>query len=67
MFSDADLLGTPVRVIVSPRNMSEGIVEISTRDKTIQLKTPLDNAAAKIQEIIRILYAAINEKVRERQ
>ncbi len=67
MFSDADLLGTPVRVIVSPRNMSEGIVEISTRDKTIQLKTPLENAAAKIQETIRMLYAAVNEKVRERQ
>lgn len=66
MFSDADLLGTPVRAVVSPRNMSEGVVEISTRDKQVQLKVPLEHAASKIREIIDGLYAAINEKVHSR-
>ena len=32
MFSDADLLGVPLRVIVSPRNMKEGAVELAARD-----------------------------------
>ena len=26
MFSDADLLGCPVRVVVSPRNLAEGLL-----------------------------------------
>lgn len=29
MFADADLLGIPLRVIVSPRNMKQGIVEVT--------------------------------------
>ena len=35
MFSDADLLGVPFRVVVSPRNMKGGIVEIASRDKSL--------------------------------
>ena len=31
-FSDADLLGVPVRVVVSPRNLKESVVEVSTRE-----------------------------------
>ena len=34
MFSDADLLGVPVRVIVSPRNLKAGKIEIALRDKS---------------------------------
>ena len=33
MFSDADLLGVPIRVIVSPRNLKESCCEIAARDK----------------------------------
>lgn len=33
MFSDADLFGCPVRVIVSPRNLKAGQVELASRDK----------------------------------
>ncbi len=44
MFSDADLLGVPVRVIVSPRNMKEGLCEIVTRDKKISEKVRVDDA-----------------------
>ena len=42
MFSDADLLGVPVRVIVSPRNLKEGCCELVTRDKSVSLKKPVE-------------------------
>ncbi len=35
MFADADLLGVPIRVVVSPRNIKNDQIEISTRDKSI--------------------------------
>ncbi len=52
MFSDADLLGVPVRVIVSPRNIKEHCCEIVSRDKCFALKEPLDSTKEKILEII---------------
>ena len=58
MFADADLLGVPVRVIISPKNLKEGVIEITTRDKSIQITAPLDHAMAKLKEIIADLYAA---------
>ncbi len=44
MFADADLLGVPLRVIVSPRNMKQGIVELVSRDKTLNKQVKLDEA-----------------------
>ena len=35
MFADADLLGVPIRIVVSPRNLKENKLEISTRDKSV--------------------------------
>ncbi len=55
MFSDADLLGVPVRVIVSPRNMKESCCEITARDKSFSHKVPLDRAQEKISEIVKEL------------
>jgi prolyl-tRNA synthetase len=52
MFSDADLLGVPVRVIVSPRNMKEQCIEITTRDKKISMKVPLDQTIEKIVNLV---------------
>lgn len=52
MFSDADLLGVPVRVIVSPRNMQEACCEIVTRDKRISRKVPLADAVTEIKSLI---------------
>ena len=64
MFADADLLGVPVRVVVSPRNLAENVVEISTRDKSIdKQKTPVDQAVTEVQNIINKLTADINSKV----
>lgn len=36
MFADADLIGVPIRVVVSPRNLQESKLEISTRDKSVK-------------------------------
>lgn len=52
IFSDADLLGVPVRVVVSPRNLKDNIVEITARDKSFSLKTPLENAAPTVLQKI---------------
>lgn len=56
MFADADLLGVPVRVVVSPRNLAENVVEISTRDKEIdKQKTPIDETITEVERIIKKL------------
>lgn len=44
MFSDADLFGVPVRVVVSPKGLKNGTIEISTRDKSMQEKKPVAEA-----------------------
>ena len=43
MFADADLLGIPLRIIVSPKNMKQGVVEVASRDKTLKTQIPLEN------------------------
>ncbi len=52
MFSDADLLGVPVRVIVSPRNLKEGVCEIVTRDKSVSLKVKVEKVIDTVKEMI---------------
>ncbi len=52
MFSDADLLGVPLRVVVSPRNLEEGVFELSSRDKSISEKLTPENAVARLKELI---------------
>lgn len=42
MFADADLFGVPVRVIVSPKGLKNGTVEISARDKSMKEIKPVD-------------------------
>lgn len=64
MFADADLLGVPVRVVVSPRNLAENAVEISTRDKQIdKQKTPVDDAVEEVERIIKKLTEDIYRQV----
>lgn len=53
MFSDADLLGVPLRVIVSPRNLKENCCEIVSRDKKISLKVNLDNCIDEIMKLVK--------------
>ncbi len=37
-FADADLIGCPFRIVVSPRTLEEGEVELSRRDKTVEMR-----------------------------
>lgn len=52
MFSDADLLGVPVRAIVSPKNIDGGVIEIATRDKSVRVNVPMAEALTKIKELL---------------
>ncbi|MCL2518588.1 MAG: His/Gly/Thr/Pro-type tRNA ligase C-terminal domain-containing protein, partial [Oscillospiraceae bacterium] len=52
MFSDADLLGVPIRVIVSPRNMKDNCCEIVTRDKSINIKVKTDEIVESLIKMI---------------
>ena len=52
MFADADLLGVPVRVIVSPRNIKDNCCEVVTRDKTVNQKVKLDETLSAVQDLI---------------
>lgn len=53
MFADADLLGLPYRAVVSPRNLKQNVVEVTSRDKSFSESVPAENAAAEIAGIIR--------------
>ncbi len=40
MFSDADLFGVPLRVVISPKGLKNGTIEISARDKSMKEIVP---------------------------
>ena len=65
MFSDADLLGSPVRIVISPKTLDRGVVDIVTRAKTIKEDVPLECAMQRTKEIVAELYARINSHVPE--
>ena len=52
MFSDADLLGVPIRVIVSPRNLKQEVLEVTSRDKTLSEKISVEGAVEQIMKIV---------------
>ena len=68
MFSDADLLGVPVRLVASPRNRKEGCVELSLRgDRASAVKlseeAAVDSVLAKIRELTEALEAKVPERI----
>lgn len=52
MFSDADLLGVPLRIVVSPRNLKQEVLEVTSRDKKVSTKVSLNTAIEDIEKII---------------
>ncbi len=66
MFADADLLGVPIRVVVGPKNLKNGQVELSTRDKSISKLVDLDTAIAEIQDVKKQLFEDIYKYVTPR-
>ena len=51
-FNDADLLGLPFRVTVSPRTLQKDSVELKRRSEKESLLVPLEKIAAKLRELI---------------
>jgi len=52
MFSDADLLGVPIRIIASPRNMKEDSCEVVTRDKSVKDMVKHDEVLEYVKKLI---------------
>ena len=51
-FADADLLGIPVRLVVSQRNLANGEIELTTRDKSVKLGVAKDDILAEVDKLI---------------
>ena len=51
-FADADLLGVPIRIVVSARSLENNEVEISTRDKSIIKKVNVSEIDQEIDAIV---------------
>ena len=52
MFADADLFGIPVRAVVSQKTLERGVVEVTSRDKTLKTEFPMAEAPARIAELV---------------
>ena len=51
-FNDADLLGFPVRVVVSPRNLKEGKAEVKRRSEAEASMVALEDAASHVASLL---------------
>ena len=52
MFSDADLLGIPIRVTISPKTCERNVAEISLRDKSFKEDVPIQSAVEFLQDLV---------------
>ncbi len=59
MFADADLLGAPIRMVVSPRNLKENQIEIVTRDKSINESVDISEALEYVLKLKEKMYSEI--------
>ena len=57
MFSDADLSGIPVRVVVSPKGLKNGTVEVSKRDKSLMEKVEPEKALDYVKGLVKAMLA----------
>jgi prolyl-tRNA synthetase len=51
-FAEADLLGVPIRLIISKKNLENNEIEVVTRDKTINSKVLVNDIENYIKELI---------------
>ena len=66
MFADADLLGVPVRVTVGPKNLENGQVELTTRDKRVKELVARENVVEETRALIARLFREIEEHVNDK-
>jgi prolyl-tRNA synthetase len=57
MFSDADLLGVPLRAIISPKTAERGVVEVKKRDKSFSGDVETAEAAVVIRGLVKEMMA----------
>ncbi|WP_037572783.1 proline--tRNA ligase [Spirochaeta cellobiosiphila] len=48
MFNDADLIGVPLRVVISPKTLEENQIEFKTRDGKVNERVSLDDVLTRI-------------------
>ena len=54
-FNDADLLGTPLRIMLGTRNLKDGKAELRRRTESESTLIPLENTVTEVQRIVRAL------------
>ena len=59
-FNDADLIGVPVRLTVSPRNHGNGVVELKRRDSEESEQVPRGDVVAQVRAIREELLATLS-------
>jgi len=59
-FKDADLIGIPVRVTVGKRSLAEGNVEVKLRSESESSKVSVEDATAKVIELVNELKEKLN-------
>lgn len=52
IFNDADLIGIPHRLVISPKNLKEGLVEYKTRDGQVKETFTVEEAVEKVTAIV---------------
>lgn len=52
IFNDADLIGVPHRLVVSPKNLKQGLVEYKTRDGQVKTSFTVEEAAEKVAALV---------------
>ena len=53
-FKDFELIGTPIRVVISKRSLSSDEVEIKERNNENMMMVPIDNVVIKLKEMMQI-------------
>jgi len=59
-FKDADLIGIPVRITVGKKSLAEGNVEVKLRSKPESSKVSVEDATAKVIELVNELKEQLN-------
>ena len=60
-FADSDLIGCPIRVVISPRNLANGEAELVMRDGSLKEFVKMEDLKARILELIATKTAELNK------
>jgi prolyl-tRNA synthetase len=52
MFADADLIGIPYRIVVSPKGLADGQVEVKSRDGSVNERVAVGEAVARVRGLV---------------